>query len=401
MDSGPALKISDSPASAKRYSPVFLAVFAVFLIATTICVAGTLLGVVAAQPSHHDTQWFWASGHLLAHGRNPYDRGAIRAIEISLGLQIKSFVPMTLNPPYAFFLFIPLGLLGPREGVVAWSLMLALFLWLSVVAVRSMREQPYERAYLWLACCFAPALCCIEMGQTGLIVLLGLALFLRFYESAPFWAGAALSLCAVKPHLLLPFGVVLIAWVLKRRRWSVLAGAAAALAVESLIAIAFDHAIWAQYRAVLRTEHFVDEFIPTLGVALRYAVDRTAMWVEFVPAAAGCAWGLWYFSRNRKRWDWRTHGSLLVMVSLVAAPYSWFTDQVIALPTILFALTGPRPPRRGSLTLLLAVMSAGAIEMMFTKSLYFKPYLWEGVAWLAWYVYAVGGRSAVAGEVVE
>lgn len=124
------------------------------------------------------------------------------------------------------------------------------------------------------------------------------------------------------------------------------------------------------------------------------------MWIEFVPAAAGCAWGLWYFRRNGERWDWRTHGSLLVMVSLVAAPYSWFTDQVIALPAILFALTGPRPPRRGSLTLLLAVMSVGAIEMIAAKSLYFKPYLWEGVAWLAWYVYAVGGRAAVNGEVV-
>lgn len=402
MGSGSAVKTSVTGAAPKRHSPVFLAVFAVFLLATAICIAGTVLGVAAAQPSHHDTQWFWASGHLLAHGRNPYDRAAMREMETSLGFQgTGKVLPITLNPPYTFFLFIPLGVLSAREAIVAWSLLLAVFLWIAVLAMRPMVEQRRERAYMWLAWCFAPALCCIEMGQTGLVVLLGLALFLRLNESGPFWAGAALSLCAVKPHLLLPFGVVLIMWVLTRRRWSVFAGAIAALAVESLVAMAFDHAIWAHYRAMMRTEPFVDDFLPTLGVALRYALDRTAMWIEFVPAAAGCVWGLWYFWRNREHWDWRTHGSLLTMVSLVAAPYSWFTDQVIALPAILFALMGEKPLRRGSVTLLLAVMSAGAVEMMVTKTLYFKPYLWEGLAWLGWYLYAVSGGPEVSGEVVE
>jgi hypothetical protein len=228
-----------------------------------------------------------------------------------------------------------------------------------------------------------------------MIILLGLALFLRFEQDRPFWAGAALSLCAVKPHLLLPFGVVLLAWIVVRKKWTVLLGAVAALAVEWLIAMAFDHAIWSHYRAVMRTEHFADEYIPTLGVALRFLVDRAAMWVEFVPAGLGCAWGLWYFWRNRERWNWRTHGSLLTLVSLVAAPYSWFTDQVIALPAILFVLLSARRPRRGSLTLLLLVMTAGAIEMMMTSSLYFKGYLWQGVAWLAWYVYATSGAGSV------
>jgi len=387
-----ATSISDASAGkrkpAKKHSPLFLAVFPVFLIATIITVAGVLIGVLAAKPSHHDTQWFWASGNLLAHGNNPYDREALRQIELSLGLPLKNQVMMTLNPPSTFFLLAPLGLLTPREGVFAWSLLLAAFLILSVQAIRAMVDHPDERGYVLLAWFFPPALCCIEVGQTGLITLLGLALFLRFHESRPWWAGAALSLCAVKPHLLLPFGVVLLAWIVARKRWAVLSGAILALVVESLIAMALDHSIWTHYRAMMRTERFADEFIPTLGVGLRFLIDRQAMWLEFVPAALGCVWGLWYFWRNRQKWDWRTHGSLLTLVSLAVAPYAWLTDQVLAIPAILFALLGAKKPRKGSVTVLMAILSLTAIQMMTTKSLFFKPDMLLGVVWVAWYLYA-------------
>lgn len=313
-------------------------------------------------------------------------------METGLGLAVGRDLPMTRNPPPALMLMIPLGLLGPRAGVIAWSLLLAACLAVSVLTLRSMPRQPYERNYLLLAWCFAPALCCIEMGQMGLFVLAGLALFLWLDESKPFWAGAALSLCAVKPHLLIPFGVVLVVWIAARKRWAVLMGAVTALAVESLVVMLLDHSVWAHYRAAMRNQRFVDEAVPTVGVALRFLVDRAAMWVEFVPAALGSAWGLWYFWRNRERWDWRTHGSLLTLVSLVAAPYAWFTDQVIALPAILFALTGAVKPKRGSVTLLLAIMSAAAAEMI-GAGLYSKIFIFQAVAWLAWYLYAAS-RSA-------
>ena len=388
-----ATPMNKMPAGEKKYSPVFLAVFAVFLTVTAICVAGTIVGVLEARLAHHDTQWFWAAGRLLAHGQNPYDRQAIRAIETELGLPLKSSVPMTLNPPYSLWLMVPIGLLGPRAAAVAWSLLLAAFFVVSVLVLRGMVNGPYERGYMLLAWFFAPALCCIEVGQTGLITLLGLVLFLRLERNQPFWAGVALSLCAVKPHLILPFGVVLIVWIAARRKWTVVAGAISALAVESVIAMLFDHAIWRHYRALMSTERFVDEFIPTFGVALRFAVDRTAMWLEFVPAAVGSVWGLWYFWRHRETWDWRVGGILVVLVSLVAAPYAWFTDQVIALPAIVFALTWPGGPRKGSVTLLLLLMSLAGVDMMITKDLFTKADMLLGVAWLVWYLYAVSGEA--------
>lgn len=380
-------------ASPKRHSPVFLAVFAVFLISTAICVAGTVIGVLSAHPSHHDTICFWTSGHLLVQGKNPYDQDAIQKMEASLGFKVNpKNTFMTRETPPALFLMAPIGTLGPRAGVLAWAMLLVICLAMSIWCIKSMQKLPYERALLWLAWCFAPVVCCIEVGQTGLIILLGLALFMRFHENSPIGAGVALSLCAAKPHLLLPFGIVLLIWILARRQWKILTGAVAALATESLVPMFFDPHVWSHYYDAMRVQQISGEFVPTLGVAFRFAINRTAMWIEFIPAALGCAWGLWYFWRNRKHWDWRTHGSLLALVSLVVAPYAWFTDQVIALPAILFVLLAPQRPRRGSLTLLLAVMSAGAVEMMIAPSLFYKPFLFQALAWLGWYYYAVSGR---------
>lgn len=385
----PAVSVQRTRPAKKKYSPLFLAVFAVLLVSTTICVGGVLVGILSAKLEHHDTICFWASGNLLVHRTNPYDRQAIQQIQASVGFPIQqSNAFVTRNPPSALFLMAPIGLLGPKVALIIWALFLAGCLILSVWSVLTLVKDTYERGYLLLAWFFAPALCCIEMGQTGLIVLLGLALFLRFHDKRPLWAGAGLSLCATKPHLLLPFGVVLLAWVAVRKRWWVLYGAAAAIALESLIAVAFDPAIWLQYCAMVRTEHFAGEFIPTIGAMLRFLINRTAMWLEFVPALLGCGWALWYFFRNRNRWDWREHGSLLTLVSLVVAPYAWFTDQVVALPAILFVLLGANKPRRGSVTLLMAIMSATAVQMVTVSSLFFKPDMFLSVAWLGWYLYA-------------
>jgi hypothetical protein len=377
-------------AGSKRHSPIFLAVFAVFLVSTLICVAGTCVGIVSAKLGNHDTRWYWASARLLVHGGNPYDDAAVAKVQREVGIGVSGH-EVVRNPPPVLFLIAPLGWAEPRVAVLVWGLLLAGCLALALLTIKKMLHGERDRKLLWLAWCFAPALCCVEVGQTGVFPLLGLAIFLRWNESRPWLAGAALSLCAIKPHFFGPFMVVLLVWIVVRRCWAVLGGAVVAFAAESALAMAFDRAVWSQYVAGMRTQSFEQMPAPTMAVALRLALNRGAMSLEFVPAAVACAWGLWYFARHRSDWDWRRHGSLLILVSLVTAPYSWFTDQVIVIPPILFALSRSGGVRKGSMTLLLAVMSAAAIEMILSPSLYYKPFLWQGWAWLAWYLFAVSG----------
>ena len=51
---------------------------------------------------------------------------------------------------------------------------------------------------------------CLQAGQISIVFLFGVVLFLLFYESRPWLAGAALVPCALKPHLFLPFAIVLL-----------------------------------------------------------------------------------------------------------------------------------------------------------------------------------------------
>jgi hypothetical protein len=47
------------------------------------------------------------------------------------------------------------------------------------------------------------------------------------------------------------------------------------LAAESIIAMAFDHAVWRHYLAAMRTERIADEFVPTLGEKRQLACRRS------------------------------------------------------------------------------------------------------------------------------
>jgi len=387
IDLSSAVPKKKARAGKKKYSPVFIGVFAVFLIVTVIAVCYAIVFILDARLGHHDTRWFWASGQLLVHRANPYDEAAVGRLQAALGIPVDTN-NIVRNPPWALFLVLPLGLLEPWKAVVMWSLLLAVCFALAMQTMRAILGDRYKRGYLWLAWCFWPAICCIEVGQTGVVLLLGLTLFLRYHERRPFWAGIALSLCAFKPHIFLPFGAVLLLWIVTRKKWAIVWGAVLALAVESGIAMIFDHNVWVDYRTAMQTQHIADQFIPTLGVTLRSLVDSDTIWLEFVPAALGCAWAVWYFFRNRVRWDCETHGSLVTLVSLVAAPYSWFTDQAIALPAILFALLGAQKPRRGSLTLLLVLMTAATLERLSTETLFYLPFMLQCVAWLGWYLFA-------------
>lgn len=230
---------------------------------------------------------------------------------------------------------------------------------------------------------FAPALACFIMGQMALFVLLGLTLFLAFHRTRPILAGAALLLCALKPHLFFPFWIVLFLWVIIRRAYRVLAGAMAALVIASVTPVFFDPSIYRQYFAMAATSGVKTAFIPTLSELLRIAIAPNAFWVQFLPAFAGCIWACWYFLRHRNRWDWRRHGSLLILVSFLVAPYGWFFDGVIVLPALMYAVYRARP--RFVLAVIFLVAAADA-QFLLPVSWQSAWYLWPSVAWFAWYL---------------
>jgi hypothetical protein len=347
---------------------------------TALLLAIQLTGNLAGS---RDFVSYWATGRQLVQHANPYDRNAVSALEHASGLDVRAVLIMR-NPPWALPLAYPLGFLGLRVAAILWSLILLACLLLSVRIARQLYGSPPNRLH-WLALSFTPALICLTMGQTALFALLGLVLFLRWHQHRPWLAGAALWLCALKPHLFLPFAAALAAWIVFSRAWKLAAGAAAALALSSAVASLIDPHAWLDYTRLMRSPSVENEFIPCLASAVRQWIDPQATWLQYLPAALCCIWALLYFWRRRAIWDWKTHGNLLMLVSLVAAPYCWFYDQCLAIPAL---LEGAYATRSRNLLAVLALAILVADVEICAVRVTSPLYLWTAPAWLAWYLLA-------------
>ena len=201
------------------------------------------------------------------------------------------------------------------------------------------------------------------------------------------------ALLALKPHLFLAFGLVLLAWGLARRAHLVLLGGVAGLAATLILPLCLRPSLWSEYSAVLSSAMLESEFIPTVSSVLRRALHLGAAWTQFVPGALGCLWALWYFHRHAKEWDWNQHGSLLLLVSVWVAPYSWFTDEIAVLPGILQGIYWSADCGRSN-TGFGVVNGMALLGVVVGISVGSGFYIWTTTAWLGWYVWAVRGRSS-------
>lgn len=197
-----------------------MTVVGVFVLSSLLSVSAILFIVLTGTGNQaHDFLSYRAAGKQLIHGANPYAAQAVFALEHTAGF---NGLPLVMrNPPTALFVTLPLGFLGVRLGSLLWSILILGCLVASIQLLRDIHGGPRGRLYL-IGYLFAPALACIAAGQTGIFLLLGLALFLRFHASHPLIAGMALSLCALKPHLFVPFSAALLAWILVYRAYSML-----------------------------------------------------------------------------------------------------------------------------------------------------------------------------------
>ena len=328
---------------------------------------------------------FWATGQQLVHHANPYDAQAMKHIEQAAGLNTGYAVLYMRNPPWALPLALPLGFLGLRVGAFLWSLVIVGCLVASVLLFWRLSGRPANRLH-WLGLSFGPALVCAMMGQSSLFALLGYVLFLFLYRTRPFLAGVSLWLCALKPHLFVPFGVVLLVWIVLSRGYKILAGAAAALAASCALIYLVDPTAWADYAQMMRTAGLEKEYIPCLVVVLRLWLSPHSMWIQYVPPLLGTAWALSYFWKRRRAWEWEKHGNLLVLVSLLAAPYSWIYDGGLAIPAL---LQGAYRTRSRFLLIVLAIASISIeVELVCGVKVTSALFLWTVPGWFVWYLLA-------------
>lgn len=342
---------------------------------------------------------YWAAGQQLVHHANPYDGGAVLGLERSAGFPSDS-PPLTMrNPPSALLFVVPLGFLSPKAGLLLWFLLLLACLVASVRMVWIMHGCPKNQVH-FLGYSFGPALVCVMVGQVSLLVLLGLVLFLRLRQSRPLLAGISLWLCFLKPHLFLPFSVVLLVWAIVTRSYKLLAGAVVALSVSTGIALILDPRVWVHYGQMMSAARIDRLPIPCLSIVFLQNVSPNAIWLQYLPAALSCIWALAYFRRHRNDWDWMAHGSLLMVVSFVAAPYAWIMDQAILIPALLHAAYLTRS-RNVVAIFSLASAAIGVWILRGDVQLHSAFYIWPAPVFLAWYLYAVRVSAVQPSKALE
>lgn len=343
-----------------------------------------------------DSIAYWAAGRLLTAHQNPYEHAAVFALERAQGYAEGR--PLVLRtPPWSLFMVLPLGLFSPLVSWMAWLIVLLACLVVSLRLTRKLYEPILVSHNLFAvaAYTFAPVLACMVSGQMGLVLMLGVVLFLFLEQEHPFWAGAALILPFAKPHLLSVFWLAFATWVITRRKIRLAMGFALAFIAAVALPLFLDPHVFAHYREMLQVSAIQKEFIPALSGVLRLLFFRQFFWVQFVPLGLGVLWSIRYMWRNWTEWDWRVHGPALLVVSVLTTPYEWLSDETVLLPAILQAVAlvyGVRKtlrPFSKVILLFLAFLNALLLLILrfkipFSTGIYF----WSSLVWFAFYFYA-------------
>ena len=370
---------------------ILVAAFAGFLVYAASHSKG-----IRQNVARRDSIQYWAGANLLINHHNPYDIDKVFELERLQGYEGDR--PLVIRtPPWSLFMFLPFGVLS---AFWAWALWIILSLICLITAMRSCwnifaAESGARRVFTLAGYIFAPVPACLVAGQMGLLLLLGIILFMKYESRRPFLAGAALILPFAKPHLLALFWLVLLLWIIAYKKFAVLAGLAAAFVLANLLALGLDHRVFQDYRDFLPRAAIAHEFIPAVSGVIRALFFHRMFWVQFVPLAVALLWSLRYFLKKRETWDWRYHGLILMVVSVLTTPYAWLSDEVVLLPAILQATLWIYSSRHTlRIRDRLAIFGFCSLNALLLLILYFKIpfstgiYLWSSLVWFGGYIYA-------------
>ena len=314
-----------------------------------------------------DFTYYWFAAHEFVHGANPYTPEPVHNL-------------LMLAPPWVLALLGPFGYLPLRIAEIVW-LMISLaarsvsLVWLWQVYAGD-RKRPSWAG--WLLGAFVPVFMCFVLGQMDLLMLLGVAGFLRFQRSRPFIAGAFLFLAAFKPQIAFLIWPALLLCAAFRAERRALAGFVAAISAASLIVLAHRPAIFLEYWTAyhVRRADFYDTKA-LLG-------NGNVPWL--LPALA-LVWLLWRWKTSA--WDWRERMPELLLVSAVAAPHIWPSDHVLLIPALIQAMLWlEHSPKH--VALYVAGMYCG-FNASLAVLIALRQKWWYGwliFAWVAFYLYA-------------
>jgi len=283
---------------------------------------------------------YWAAARLLLTDGNAFSPGQVIALQRTVDWT-KASPAVMYNPPWALLLVLPFGLLDHDTAQFFWFLLNTVFVFLGAqILWRFYAGTPAPSLSGWLALLsFPPIYFVLLIGQIGPIVLTGVVGFLLAARNRAWvWAGACLAIASIKPHLLYLLWIAVALWVWRDRKWQLVAGFTLAFMFLAAVPVFIDGQIYTRYlnfmfdRTVILPTDWVN---PTIGMAVNELLGANRQWLRWLPALGGIIWLLCYWQKNAKRWDWAFDLPLILLVSIVTAPYSWTFDYIVLLPALM------------------------------------------------------------------
>ena len=356
------------------------------------------------SPPVDDFIEYWSASRLLLAGKNPYSTEELSLLQRSY---TGSEIPLIMwNPPWALSLLLPFGLLEYSTSRWLW---LILNLGLLLFSARWLWNR-YVRwqGSSWLATCatlllavtFLPGAVVLSLGQIGPVILAGIVGFLSLVRREQYFkAGAITLLLALKPHLLFLFWIFLLLWVLKTRRWVLVAGAVSALIFGAGLPLFFYSDLISGYLSLVAKESIFHHPSTTTGAFLRWMLGWEKVWLQMLPMVPGILWAALYWRRHGRNWDWDARMPLVLLVSVVTACYGWVFDQTVLYPA-LFQATGWLLRKGQWHERFVAAVSYALINLagLILIALGFNgvAYVWMAPAWLVFHSVAGEGRGRMS-----
>jgi len=302
-------------------------------------------GLTYGQTGTIDFIQYWSGFHLLLSGQNPYDSFALHDLQASQG-QDPNQVIMLWNPPWVLTLLAPVLWLPFETSALLWLLLFPCIL-LFLVTLNEPRGLPFIHKWLTrlVGMTFLPLYDGAHYGQASALVAVGTATFLFAAKKESYvWAGLALVLCSIKPHLFLVAAPFLLMWIIVNRHWKILLGFGGGIALTVIPLLALRPTILFDWIGAFSSVHH-PSVIPvtqwrtaSLGNVLRGLITNDAQeltWLIWAPTAIGLAIAS-YVSIVLRNVPIKCGGILpLLSASWILSPYGWLYDQSMLLPSIL------------------------------------------------------------------
>jgi len=300
-------------------------------------------------PCDGDFKQYWATGHLLSVGQNPFDGNLVASFtQINTDAALKplpnySFTACTALLIYSFFSFS-----AARTLFLTSSVFLYCYRCLFPPAKRLLREGlnqdsllPILRFLVFYS--FYPFLLFLWDGPTTIFPFLGLFFFFWLENRAKrqakgnhFFQGLALSLTIVKPHVCYLVSLYVIVSWLRHSDWRKVLGLAVGGVILLLPTWMLLPSLSDFFSALEKVPSPLAWRTPTFSSFVQMALHLPInfRWVFVGVAACHAVWrgvssGIPYSLGREIR-------LIFVPLSLVTAPYAWTYDFVLLIFTINF-----------------------------------------------------------------